>query len=138
MIWLKEYNDPQSVIDLLSECMYPGEEKIAREFEAYILDPARSLLGWTENRELVGLIGFELLADNAIEIKHIAVKPGHRKQGLGKRMIMELMDENSVTRIEAETDKDAVDFYRSLGFQIRSLGEKYPGVERFECIFKKN
>ena len=37
----------------------------------------------------------------------------------------------------AETDKDAVDFYRKLGFSVTSLGEKYPGVERFHCEYSK-
>lgn len=32
--------------------------------------------------------------------------------------------------ITAETDHDAIAFYRRYGFEIQSLGEKYPGVER--------
>ncbi|WP_268921683.1 hypothetical protein [Metabacillus sediminilitoris] len=39
--------------------------------------------------------------------------------------------------ITAETDKEAVVFYRNYGFKITSLGEKYPGVERFLCEYKK-
>lgn len=27
----------------------------------------------------------------------------------------------------------AVDFYRGCGFRVRSLGERYPGAERFAC-----
>ncbi len=37
--------------------------------------------------------------------------------------------------IYAETDNDAVNFYWKYGFEITSLGEKYPGVERFLCEF---
>lgn len=33
----------------------------------------------------------------------------------------------------AETDADAVGFYRHSGFEVMSLGEKYPGTERFSC-----
>ena len=36
----------------------------------------------------------------------------------------------------AETDRDAVDFYRSCGFTIESLGEKYPRIERFLCTLQ--
>lgn len=32
--------------------------------------------------------------------------------------------------IEAETDNDAVGFYRAAGFEIVSLGEVHIGVER--------
>ncbi|EOR21192.1 N-acetyltransferase GCN5 [Niallia nealsonii AAU1] len=39
------------------------------------------------------------------------------------------------TFISAETDNDAVGFYRKNGFKITSLGEKYPIVEWFLCIY---
>jgi hypothetical protein len=39
-------------------------------------------------------------------------------------------------RLEAETDSDAVGFYRSCGFTVLSLGEVYPGVERFRCTLE--
>jgi ribosomal protein S18 acetylase RimI-like enzyme len=38
----------------------------------------------------------------------------------------------------AETDEEAVEFYRNIGFSIQSLGEKYPGVDRFKCTFLTN
>ncbi|NYE04281.1 ribosomal protein S18 acetylase RimI-like enzyme [Bacillus niacini] len=37
--------------------------------------------------------------------------------------------------VHAETDSDAVEFYRKYGFKITSLGEKYPGVERLLCEY---
>lgn len=43
---------------------------------------------------------------------------------------------NKYLLIYTETDNDAVDFYRKYGFEITSLGEKYPGVERFLCEFR--
>lgn len=48
-------------------------------------------------------------------------------------MINELIKKKRIVRIKAETDKDAVGSYRKNGFSITSLGEKYPGVERFDC-----
>ncbi|MNP39986.1 hypothetical protein D3C76_1335850 [compost metagenome] len=50
-------------------------------------------------------------------------------------MINEFIKTKKNVRIKAETDKDTVGFYKKIGFSITSLGEKYPGVERFECIF---
>ena len=43
---------------------------------------------------------------------------------------------HQLTYIEAETDKEAVEFYKKIGFQVKSLGEKYPGIERFHLCFK--
>lgn len=48
-------------------------------------------------------------------------------------MIDELLMLEHLTELIAETDRDAVEFYRKYGFEIHSLGEKYPGVDRFHC-----
>jgi hypothetical protein len=33
----------------------------------------------------------------------------------------------------AETDADAVGFYRRCGLAVTSLGERFAGIERFRC-----
>ena len=43
-----------------------------------------------------------------------------------------------LNELNAETHRDAVDFYKRLGFDIESLGEKYPGVERFWCTLRQS
>ena len=78
----------------------------------------------------------EFLGLNRCEIKHIAVSPNHRGQGIGSKMISIIKVKHSLTFVFAETDKDAVNFYKNCGFKITSLGEKYPGVERFQCILE--
>ncbi len=42
-----------------------------------------------------------------------------------------------VVTLVAETDRDTLNFYQKNGFVVISLGEKYPGVERFKCVYKK-
>ena len=37
---------------------------------------------------------------------------------------------------DAETHIDAVPFYRQCGFEVESLGELWPGVERFACRWR--
>ncbi|QSF44504.1 GNAT family N-acetyltransferase [Paenibacillus tianjinensis] len=49
-------------------------------------------------------------------------------------MITEISKTAGIETITAETDHEAVGFYRNAGFAITSLGEQYPGVERFACI----
>lgn len=46
-------------------------------------------------------------------------------------MVNEWMALEQPLVVTAETDHDAVGFYRTYGFSIHSLGEKYAGVERF-------
>lgn len=81
----------------------------------------------------LGIVGVKVQGTSA-EILHIAVDEHKRKRGIGRRMIDELLAVgNHLTELTAETDHDAVEFYRRYGFNIQSLGEKYPGVERFYC-----
>lgn len=136
MINLKEYGNREEVIRLLTECMFPNERRISQEYEKYMSDPTRIMLGRLKNEELIALIGITYLANEVIEIKHIAVKSTERRKGIGKELIMELINANKLMRLEAETDKNSVLFYRRIGFHISSLGEKYPGVERFKCIWE--
>lgn len=121
-------------MNLLAECMYRDEQRIRLEYERYKNDQTKILLGRIENELLVGIIGFVWLSESEVELKHIAVKPSDRNRGLGKEMIHELIEENYIKRLVVETDKEAVNFYEKNGFHITSLGEKYPGVERFKCI----
>ena len=114
--------------------MYPDEERVKRVLEQYNNDESRILFGKIKNNELVGIIGVIWLSKCEVELKHISVKSSNRRQGVGKEMINEFIEENHIKRVEVETDKNAVDFYKKIGFNITSLGEKYPGVERFKCI----
>ncbi|GGG15178.1 GNAT family N-acetyltransferase [Paenibacillus abyssi] len=140
MIDLKAYPNRKEIRVLLGACMWPDDERISNEFQAYIKDESRQLLGKIRNEQLVGLIGIIPILDREAELKHIAVLPAYRRQGIGKDMIDEYMQQYGMDSMTAETDKDAVGFYRNMGFQITSLGEKYPGVERFQCrlVIKTN
>ncbi len=48
-------------------------------------------------------------------------------------MLAQLVHQEGLLHLQAETDRDAVGFYGKAGFTVTSLGEKYPGVERFAC-----
>lgn len=115
--------------------MWANDERIDNELKTYIDNDSRELVGSLKNDELVGLIGFISESTNEIELKHIAIKANYRGKGIGSEMINEFIKTKKNVRIKAETDKDTVGFYKKIGFSITSLGEKYPGVERFECIF---
>ncbi|WP_312502363.1 GNAT family N-acetyltransferase, partial [Bacillus luti] len=81
-------------------------------------------------------IGIEIIGANKARICHIAVAPQYRHKGIALRMIRKIIVMHQLTYIEAETDKEAVEFYKKIGFQVKSLGEKYPGIERFHLCFK--
>ncbi|ENB9401969.1 GNAT family N-acetyltransferase [Bacillus sp. CD3-5] len=82
-------------------------------------------------------IGIEIIGANKAEICHIAVAPKYRYKGIALQMIKEVVRIHQLTYLEAETDDEAVEFYKKIGFQVKSLGEKYPGIERFYCYLEK-
>ncbi|WP_324728006.1 GNAT family N-acetyltransferase [Lysinibacillus fusiformis] len=108
--------------------------KVDQEYDLYIHAPARKLYGYYMDQELVGCLGIELVDAHQCVIKHIAVSPVHRGKGIGGEMVQFINHHHSFSSIYAETDRDAVVFYKNIGFHITSLGEKYPGVERFACL----
>lgn len=133
---LKGGADWEQVRELLAACMYPNEEKINRQVVLYRSDESLFLYGVVIQAELVGLIGVRADTTGEGVLRHIAVKPHLRGQGVGHAMIKHVMQIHNLVRLEAETDRDAVGFYQRAGFAVTSLGEKYPGVERFLCVLK--
>lgn len=104
-------------------------ERVEAEYAQYLEDPKRHLYLMDEE----AFIGIEMKDASRCEIRHIAVAGNTRSRGLGSRMIGEVAKLHGISEIFAETDADAVGFYRKNGFKIKSLGEKYPGRERFYC-----
>ncbi|MED4219515.1 GNAT family N-acetyltransferase [Priestia megaterium] len=113
-----------------------SEEKIDAEYKKYICLPNRKLYSAEVNGEIVSCIGVEFHNSKEVVIKHISVLPKERGSGIGSSMIRFICKEYNLNSISAETDKDAVMFYSNFGFHVTSLGEKYPRVERFLCIFE--
>lgn len=109
---------------------------VDQEYKKYIHIGNRKLYTLVVNGEFIGCIGVEFVRTSHCEIKHIAVSPSERGNGIGSKMIDFISHKYSFSSISAETDKEAVDFYRKYGFIAISLGEKYPGVERFLCEYK--
>lgn len=119
---------------LLSQATSKG--RVNQEYEIYNQSRHRKLYSFVRESITVGCIGIEILSKNECEIKHIAVLPDEHGSGIGSQMIQLVCAKHLLRKISAETDRDAVDFYRKYGFKIIKLGEKYPGVERYKCEYK--
>ncbi len=115
---------------------YPHEIREAKAdeiIESYRDNPDWALAGaWLET-ELVGMIGLQFTDAGRAEVRHIAVLADHRHKGIGTDLITHALTKFELHELSAETDVHGVGFYRQRGFAVRSLGEKYPGTERFFC-----
>lgn len=109
-------------------------DSVIAEYQA---NPQQPILGAEHNGELVGLIGLRLEGGGTAVIRHIVVQPAWRGHGVGGAMIRAVCEQFALRRLAAETDRDAVDFYRRCGFEVESLGELYHGTERFRCVLNR-
>jgi predicted acetyltransferase len=62
-----------------------------------------------------------------VVLLHVATAPHARRKGAFRRLLVEVRQlAPSELPVVAETDHNAVHFYRALGFTAISLGERYP------------
>ncbi|SDO10663.1 Acetyltransferase (GNAT) domain-containing protein [Paenibacillus sp. yr247] len=125
-----------NIQELLSYSVFPDPDELEQTISLYENDSSMWLYGYESEGVLVGIIGFRINDAQEMTITHLAVGPESRGVGFGRGIILEIIEEMHPVRIVTETDEETVQFYRNIGFVIRSLGEKYPGVERFLCTYE--
>ncbi|TGB04631.1 GNAT family N-acetyltransferase [Halobacillus salinus] len=106
--------------------------KAEEVYHAYINSSKDQLFLYIHNGMCVGCVGLKQYKEEIV-LNHIAVDANFRSIGIGKSMVEWIGENFKASILIAETDREAVGFYKQLGFEITSLGEKYPGVERFRC-----
>lgn len=121
-----------AVKDLLSEATARNE--VEQKLQHYLTVEKQNLYLYYEKTVLAGCIGILRREDRMVELTHIAVREDYRCKKIGTQLLDFIEKRYSPSKLVAETDAEAVDFYRKSGFEISSLGEKYPGVERFYCV----
>ncbi|MGG0292531.1 GNAT family N-acetyltransferase [Bacillus pacificus] len=127
-----EQIEKDSILNVLLYAVGPSETSLKKAVLFY-----ESNKGTLHRYEEKACIGMEIIGANKARICHIAVVPQYRHKGIAVQMIKEIVRMHQLTYIEAETDSEGVKFYKKIGFQIKSLGEKYPGIERFHCYLEK-
>ena len=123
------------VRQILAACVFDdspeGLDKLADDYHRH---GDWQLFGWFDREILLGVCGFEVHSD-WVEILHIATSENARGHGVGRAIIAELQNIYKMT-IEAETDDDAVVFYRKCGFETTAI-RKYD-MQRWTCVLHLN
>ena len=124
--------DDIEVLKIIALSIY-GEsvDRAVEKAKACCENDAQEIYGWIENDVVLGVCGYTIHSGK-VEITNISVIENERERGIGKAMITSLFDKYKVS-IEAETDDDAVDFYRKCGFITTTTLQKH-GVRRWKCI----
>jgi N-acetylglutamate synthase-like GNAT family acetyltransferase len=92
-----------------------------------------TIIGWREGEEILACAGAETLSSDTIGIRSIAVAPAWRNLGLGRKLIDALAERADAKRVVAETDDDAVGFYRRCGFAVADASPRF-GRARYWCV----
>lgn len=123
--------DDPGIAELLALAVGGDNERLDQVVRRYHDEPSWELLAATVSQHPVGVLGYVVTEAEATVI-HIATAPSLRGTGIGSMLLQALRRRVPAgLPTVAETDSDAVGFYRSNGFHVASLGQKYPGVERF-------
>ena len=140
MTILKDKQEILGLYDVYKDCMFlPSEEKFARKVDGFLADDAIELFACLEDGEPKGMMVVSFAQAAQTEIVGIAVAQAARHRGIGSYMIAQLMEERRLPSVYAETDDDAVVFYRKNGFEVVKVAEEYDGetVVRYRCRLQK-
>ncbi len=124
--------EPDALAVLALSAYEPTEEKMKKRAAAHQEDSGVSAYGCWKDGRLTGLVVLRSQTDG-LEILSIGVLPETRGHGVASALLDHTREVMHPRKLVAETDDDAVGFYRRYGFDIQSLGEKYPGVVRYRC-----
>jgi ribosomal protein S18 acetylase RimI-like enzyme len=110
-----------------------GSREALEEASAHYRSGEWSFIGWQEGEVIVACAGAEKLGGGTIGIRSIAVAPAWRNRGVGRALIDALVKHHNAARVVAETDDDAVGFYRRCGFAVEDAPPKF-GRARYWCV----
>ncbi|HAT7869366.1 TPA: GNAT family N-acetyltransferase [Legionella pneumophila] len=111
----------------------PTPEKMEQVLLSYT-QSGQHLVGAFLKNDLVGVIGLHLEESFAI-IRHIAVIEVYRNQGIGKNMLMYVLNHFLIQTLRAETDDEAYGFYQQCGFRCEAFINKHG--KRYTCYLDK-
>lgn len=131
----KDITEPQT-FELLAPSVYnPTPERLLKRAEKYQINDKNHIYAYSQNDENLGIVVFEI-AERVANILDIAVKPEQQGKGIGSKLIDFITNQFEIKTITAETDDDAVDFYKKYGFTVDDTIAKFDS-KRYVCRLTK-
>ena len=130
---IKEIITEPDILKLLAPSVYnPTEVRLLNRAKKYQEDKETNVYVYKEDNEYKGIVVFELV-NNSATILDIAVKLEYQGQGTGSKLIDFIFNSFNAQNITAETDGDAIGFYKKYGFTIADTKVKFD-VKRYSII----
>lgn len=96
--------------------------------------PGLSIVGVTDDADVVAFAAFHQ-SPLRVTVDYIAVAAARRSTGLGRVLIASIRQRHPACSMVADTDDDAVDFYRRLGFANSPHQDAgWPERRRYRCV----
>lgn len=115
----------KNIFTLLAPSVYnPTPERLLKRAEKYQVNDKTHIYAYSQNGENLGIVVFEI-ADRTATILDIAVNTEQQGKGIGSRLIDFIFNRFDVNKAIAETDDDAVDFYKKYGFVVSDTKTKF-------------
>lgn len=126
--------------EIYKHCMFmPTKEKFDKKIDLFLNDNSVKIFTCLNQGKIIGVMVVSFIEEKKIEIIGIAVEVSARGKGVGSYMINQVVNNYGLLSVCAETDNDAVGFYRKNGFNIMEFSETYDGaiVVRYKCELTK-
>ena len=139
LLELTTKNELLPVYDVYKDCMYfPNEDKYREKIQSWLMDDWIRIFACVHDSKRKGLLVLKFTSTDQAEIIGISVEEGSKNQGIGSFMIREIQLRFPNIKLNAETDRDAVVFYKKNGFQITEIQKNCNGetVTRYLCVKK--
>lgn len=140
LIELTHKNEIFQTYEIYKHCIFmPTEEKFNNKVDIFLNDNSVKIFACFEQDKILGVMVVSFIEQKKIEIIGIAVDVSVRGKGVGSYMINQVLNGYDLISVYAETDNDAVGFYRNNGFRIVEFSETYDDetVVRYKCELTK-
>ena len=122
---VKEIITDPHILKLLAPSVFnPTEERLLNRAKKYLEDENTNIYAYKDNGEYKGIVVFKIENKSAI-ILDIAVKPEYQSRGIGSKLIDYIFNSFNTQIITAETDDDAIGFYKKYGFGVLKTEIKF-------------
>ena len=129
---VKEIITEPDMLQLLAPSVFnPTEERLLNRAKKY-QEENTNIYAYKDDGEYKGIIVFKT-QNNSATILDIAVKPEYQGQGIGSKLIDFIFNSFNVDNVTAETDDDAIGFYKKYGFTVADTKVKFD-VKRYSII----
>ena len=97
--------------------------------------PRLTVAGVVADGVVIGFVAYDQ-GDSRVVMKYIATAEARRGARIGSSLVHELQRRHPRLAIFAQTDDDAIGFYRKLGFTDTAAPEdpRWPVQQRYDCL----